>query len=40
VIIPMHYGTFPGLATTADVRAAFRGDRRLHVMTPGQQLTF
>ena len=40
VIVPMHYGTFPGLATAADVRAAFRGDRRLKVMTPGQTLQF
>ena len=40
VIVPMHYGTFPGLATEADVRKAFAGERRLHVMTPGQQLAF
>ena len=40
VIIPMHYGTFPALATAADVRAAFRGDRRLKVMTPGETLQF
>jgi len=40
VIIPMHYGTFPALATTADVRAAFRGDRRLKVMTPGETRVF
>lgn len=40
VIIPMHYATFPGLATEAQVRAAFAGDRRLRVMTPGQQLVF
>ena len=39
-IIPMHYATFPGLATEAEVRAAFAGDRRLTVMKPGQQLTF
>lgn len=39
-IIPMHYATFPGLATEADVRAAFRGDRRLKVMNPGQTLQF
>jgi L-ascorbate metabolism protein UlaG (beta-lactamase superfamily) len=39
-IIPMHYGTFPALATAADVRAAFRGDPRLKVMTPGQTLQF
>jgi L-ascorbate metabolism protein UlaG (beta-lactamase superfamily) len=37
-IIPMHYGTFPGLATTADVRLRFAGDRRAIVMTPGQKL--
>ena len=40
VIVPMHYGTFPGLATEADVRAAFAGERRLRVMTPGQLLNF
>jgi L-ascorbate metabolism protein UlaG (beta-lactamase superfamily) len=40
VIVPMHYGTFPGLATEADVRTAFAGERRLRVMKPGQQLVF
>jgi L-ascorbate metabolism protein UlaG (beta-lactamase superfamily) len=40
VIVPMHYGTFPGLATESDVRAAFAGDRRLRVMTPGMQQSF
>ena len=40
VIVPMHYATFPGLATAADVRAAFRGDRRLKVMTPGETRQF
>lgn len=39
-IVPMHYGTFPGLATEAQVRAVFAGDRRLAVMTPGQSRTF
>ncbi len=39
-IVPMHYGTFPGLATEAQVRAAFSGDKRLIVMKPGQSLTF
>jgi L-ascorbate metabolism protein UlaG (beta-lactamase superfamily) len=39
-IVPMHYATFPGLATEAEVRAAFAGDRRLRVMKPGQQSTF
>jgi L-ascorbate metabolism protein UlaG (beta-lactamase superfamily) len=40
VIIPMHYGTFPILASAADVRAAFRGDQRLKVMTPGETREF
>jgi L-ascorbate metabolism protein UlaG (beta-lactamase superfamily) len=40
VIIPMHYATFPALASAADVRAAFRGDARLKVMTPGATLQF
>ena len=39
-IIPMHYGTFPGLATETDVRAEFGRDRRLTVMRPGQTLRF
>ena len=38
-IIPMHYGTFPGLATATDVRVRFAGDHRVRVMTPGQKLT-
>jgi L-ascorbate metabolism protein UlaG (beta-lactamase superfamily) len=37
-IIPMHYGTFPGLATPTDVRVRFAGDRRAVIMTPGQKL--
>jgi L-ascorbate metabolism protein UlaG (beta-lactamase superfamily) len=40
VIIPMHYATFPGLATEADVRRAFAGDKRLNVMKPGETTTF
>ncbi|MDB4899388.1 MAG: metallo-beta-lactamase family protein [Gemmatimonadetes bacterium] len=39
-IVPMHYATFPGLATEAQVRAAFAGDNRVRIMQPGQQLTF
>jgi L-ascorbate metabolism protein UlaG (beta-lactamase superfamily) len=39
-IVPMHYGTFPGLATEADVRAAFAGERRLVVLKPGDQRSF
>lgn len=40
VIVPMHYGTFPALASEAEVRAAFAGDRRLHVMKPGERASF
>ena len=39
-IVPMHYGTFEGLATANDVRLRFRGDRRVSIMTPGQKLNF
>jgi L-ascorbate metabolism protein UlaG (beta-lactamase superfamily) len=35
VIVPMHYATFPVLATEADVRAAFGGDSRVVIMKPG-----
>ena len=40
VIVPMHYATFPALATEAQVRAAFKGDSRLHVMKPGETAKF
>jgi L-ascorbate metabolism protein UlaG (beta-lactamase superfamily) len=40
VIVPMHYGTFPGLATEADVRAAFGADKRVNIMKPGERRTF
>ncbi|MDE0828870.1 MAG: metal-dependent hydrolase [Vicinamibacterales bacterium] len=39
-IVPMHFGTFAGLATETDVRTAFAGESRLTVMTPGQTTTF
>jgi L-ascorbate metabolism protein UlaG (beta-lactamase superfamily) len=39
-IVPMHFGTFPPLAKEEDVKAAFKGDRRLVVMTPGQTSSF
>lgn len=35
-IIPMHYGTFPPLASEADVQKAFAKDRRLKLMKPGE----
>lgn len=40
VIIPMHYGTWPGLATEDDVKEAFKKDRRLQIMIPGEPKTF
>jgi len=40
VIVPMHYATFPILASAADVRAAFKGDRRLRMMVPGETRQF
>jgi L-ascorbate metabolism protein UlaG (beta-lactamase superfamily) len=40
VIVPMHYKTFPGLATDADVRAAFPGDRRVVILNPGDTKVF
>jgi L-ascorbate metabolism protein UlaG (beta-lactamase superfamily) len=39
-IVPMHFGTFPGLATDAQVRAVFGGDKRVVMMTPGQTRRF
>lgn len=39
-IVPMHYATFPVLATAAQVRAAFAGDKRFVMMTPGQSRQF
>jgi L-ascorbate metabolism protein UlaG (beta-lactamase superfamily) len=39
-IVPMHFGTFPPLAKEEDVKAAFKGDRRLVVLTPGQAASF
>jgi L-ascorbate metabolism protein UlaG (beta-lactamase superfamily) len=39
VIVPMHYATFPVLATEAEVRAAFSGDSRAVVMKPGESKT-
>lgn len=39
-IVPMHWGTFPVLATEADIRAAFPGDKRLVVLQPGESRAF
>ena len=35
-IVPMHFGTFPPLATETDIQAAFKGDKRLKVLKPGE----
>ena len=41
VIIPMHYGPDPfHLATEAEVRAVFAGDRRVQMLQPGQSALF
>lgn len=40
VIVPMHYGTFPVLSTEESVRDAFKGDKRLVVMKPGETKSF
>ena len=39
-IVPIHFGTFAGLATEAEVAAAFAGDLRLTIMSPGQTTAF
>ena len=39
-IVPMHYATFPALASASQVRAVFGGDKRVVMMTPGQSRTF
>jgi L-ascorbate metabolism protein UlaG (beta-lactamase superfamily) len=36
VIVPMHYATFPVIATEAEVRAAFSGNSRAVIMKPGE----
>lgn len=39
-IVPMHFGTFPALASEAQVRSAFRNNSRLTVMKPGETRRF
>jgi L-ascorbate metabolism protein UlaG (beta-lactamase superfamily) len=40
-IVPMHIGTLPPpLATAQDAEAAFRGDARFRLLTPGVEATF
>jgi len=38
VVIPMHYGAFPGSSSEADVRAAVGNDPRVKFMKPGDTL--
>jgi L-ascorbate metabolism protein UlaG (beta-lactamase superfamily) len=40
VVVPMHFGTFPGLATGSDVAAAFNGEKRFSMMRPGEVRQF
>mgnify|MGYP001597841044 CR=1 FL=1 len=40
VVVPMHYATFPVLATEADVRAALQGDSTAVIMKPGETRSF
>jgi L-ascorbate metabolism protein UlaG (beta-lactamase superfamily) len=40
VMVPMHYATFPALNSVAQVEAAFKGDGRLKVLTPGEARKF
>ena len=40
VIVPMHFATFPVLATEADVRAVFGSDARAAIMKPGDAKSF
>ncbi|WP_394824578.1 metal-dependent hydrolase [Pendulispora albinea] len=35
IIVPMHYGTFPGMSPESEVREAFEGDARVRFLTPG-----
>jgi L-ascorbate metabolism protein UlaG (beta-lactamase superfamily) len=39
-IVPMHFATFPALATEQQVRTAFGNDARLTVMRPGETRRF
>jgi L-ascorbate metabolism protein UlaG (beta-lactamase superfamily) len=39
VIVPMHYATFPVIATEAEVRTAFARDSRAVIMKPGETKT-
>jgi len=40
IIIPMHYGAFPGSSTEADIRAVVGNDARVKFMKPGETRKF
>src|ERR1043165_4389563 len=40
VVIPMHYGAFPGSASEADIRAVVGNDSRVKYMKPGETREF
>jgi L-ascorbate metabolism protein UlaG (beta-lactamase superfamily) len=40
VVIPMHYGAFPGSSNEADIRAVVGNDPRVKFMKPGETLKF
>jgi L-ascorbate metabolism protein UlaG (beta-lactamase superfamily) len=40
IIVPMHFGTFPALADQSAVEMAFRNDKRLRMMKPGETAAF
>jgi L-ascorbate metabolism protein UlaG (beta-lactamase superfamily) len=40
VVIPMHYGAFPGSSSEADIRAVVGNDPRVKFMKPGETRTF
>jgi len=40
VVIPMHYGAFPGSSSEADIRAVVGSDPRVKFMKPGETRKF
>ncbi|HKR02713.1 MAG TPA: hypothetical protein VJT09_18690 [Pyrinomonadaceae bacterium] len=40
VIVPMHYASFPEMATEAEVRSVLEKDKRVVFMKPGQTRAF
>jgi L-ascorbate metabolism protein UlaG (beta-lactamase superfamily) len=40
VIVPMHFGTFPVISTEDQVKAAFKNEKKMVMMTPGEKRVF